>query len=84
VLKMKPQEPTRYNFVRQALMLEVCKEKLKPIAGDWSKNALRRLRIGISLSCMSTKHFSFYKMSIGAFCLLQALHKSEALPLKSA
>jgi len=42
-LKTRPEKLTRADFVRQPLMLEMCKEKLKSVAGDGSKMAGRRL-----------------------------------------
>jgi len=46
VPEKRPAELTRANFVGQTLLLEVYKEKLKPIAGGRSKNTGRRLRVG--------------------------------------
>jgi len=37
VLKTRPTELNRENFLRRQLRLEVCAEKLKPIAGGRSK-----------------------------------------------
>jgi len=46
VLKRRPEELTRANFVGQPLKLEVDTEKLKPIARVGQKMARRRLRMG--------------------------------------
>jgi len=46
VLKRRPEELTRANFVGQPLKLEVDTEKLKPIARVGRKMARRRLRMG--------------------------------------
>jgi len=48
-LKMRPEVLTRTNFVGQPLRLEVCKEKLKPMAGGHSKKTVRSLWVVIYL-----------------------------------
>jgi hypothetical protein len=45
VQKKRPAELKRTNFVGQLLQAQVNVEKLKPIAGDWSRKTRKRLHI---------------------------------------
>jgi hypothetical protein len=45
VLKKRPAELKRTNFVGQLLQAQVNVEKLKPIAGDWSRKTRKHLHI---------------------------------------
>jgi hypothetical protein len=49
VLKMRPKELTRVNFVGQPLRIELYNDKLKPIAWRRSKKVGMRLHAGINL-----------------------------------
>jgi len=46
-LMKRPAELTQVNVLGQPRSLEVSKEKLRPIAGGWSKSSGRRQRMGI-------------------------------------
>jgi len=47
VLKTRSAELTRTKSLGQSFRLEMCKKKLKPIAGGWSKKTGRRLHVGV-------------------------------------
>jgi hypothetical protein len=49
VLKKRPAELTRANFVGQSLRVEMYKKKLNPVAGSQSREASRCLRASMNL-----------------------------------
>lgn len=79
VLKTSPEELTRANAVRQPLILQVFREKRKPIAFDRSINATRRLQVDIPCIPMIGECFSFYR-----YCprRLQRRCRSAGFPAK--
>jgi len=60
VLKTRPEEMMRSEFVEQLVTLVLCREKLKPITVCRSKKAEKRLRGGIYLPTTFAQRFPFY------------------------
>jgi len=60
VLKKRPEETMRSEFVEQLVTLVLCREKLKPITVCRSKKAEKRLRGGIYLPTTFVQRFPFY------------------------
>jgi|YelNatPaOPRAMG01_1025707.scaffolds.fasta_scaffold16425_4 hypothetical protein len=54
VLKKRPKELARTNFVRRPLIIEVHKQRLKPIAGVGLKYAGKHLRVVVNLPTVAT------------------------------
>jgi|YelNatPaOPRAMG01_1025707.scaffolds.fasta_scaffold19764_4 hypothetical protein len=59
VLKTKPGELVPANFAGHPLKLQVCKEKLKPIAVGGSRNVGKRLRAGVFIHSTVVGHSMF-------------------------
>jgi len=59
VLKTRPEELTRANFVRQPIRFDVYNERMRLIAGGRSKEIRRHLVAGITIPSMVVECFYF-------------------------
>jgi|YelNatPaOPRAMG01_1025707.scaffolds.fasta_scaffold67144_3 hypothetical protein len=60
MVKTRPEERMQSIFVKHPLMLEVYRDKLKPIAGNRSKKGGRHLQVDIHLHHTGVRHCSFH------------------------
>lgn len=63
-LKTRSEEMTQANSMVQRLILEVCKEKPKPIAVGMSEKAGSRLQVDLHLPSMGKDIFRFHRSHI--------------------